>query len=429
MGIDEEDIVQYTQDFRLFNSSDYMGKSKGLAFHYNKNMMITLSKVIASENGEEQLEELTTFVLDDIKTQYDHEVSVVEKEAAKAKKKADKKKNSTEEAEPAAEEEEETKKKNPVPKVRLSIEFSRSGYFQITKATVGTKKDGHQSTLSAKPVRKDMQLNQEQVRKAKNRLKWYRERDDNKIKADVAMNDFESMIYKLREWLREEENFPYVSETIREQRIEELTEQEDWLYDDGANQPHTVYEKKYGELNKELTKYKKRQEEDEKRGEFLEKLNKKVSTMKSRSGEWAQDKPWVSQNETDDVTAKITDFEQWLGDLVEKQEKLGKDEDPVLKTNEVLVKMKAVKKFFDKVNGKKAPPPPKPPKNETKEEEPKAEEGEAKPEDAKPEDAQKEDAKQEDAKQEESEQEEAQQEKSEEAKSEEPKSGAEDGDL
>jgi membrane carboxypeptidase/penicillin-binding protein len=55
------------------------------------------------------------------------------------------------------------------------------------------------------------------------------------------MNAFESMIYKLRDWLREEDHAPYVEEAEREKFIEYLGEQEEWLYDDGSNQNFTVY--------------------------------------------------------------------------------------------------------------------------------------------------------------------------------------------
>ena len=71
-----------------------------------------------------------------------------------------------------------------------------------------------------KQVRKDAQLTDAQLAKAKARLKWYKKRDEDKIKTDVAKNDFEAMVYKLREWLREEENEPYVEESAREAYIE-----------------------------------------------------------------------------------------------------------------------------------------------------------------------------------------------------------------
>ena len=71
-----------------------------------------------------------------------------------------------------------------------------------------------------KQVRKDVQLTDAQLAKAKARLKWYKKRDEDKIKTDVAKNDFEAMVYKLREWLREEENEAYVEESAREAYIE-----------------------------------------------------------------------------------------------------------------------------------------------------------------------------------------------------------------
>lgn len=104
------------------------------------------------------------------------------------------------------------------PKVKFSIEFSRSGYMQVTKATVGIK-ESVQRFLNVKQVRKDSQMSEEGLRAAKGRMKWYAKRDEDKIKTDKSMNDFESMIYSMREWLREDENAPFVAETVREEYI------------------------------------------------------------------------------------------------------------------------------------------------------------------------------------------------------------------
>ena len=121
------------------------------------------------------------------------------------------------------------------PKVKISIEFSRSGYIQVTKATVGSK-ESRQNFLHVKHVRKDTQLSEEGLRAAKSRMKWYQKRDEDKIKTDISKNEFESAIYTMRDWLREDENMPYVSEKVREEYIEKLTGWEDWLYDEGGNQ-------------------------------------------------------------------------------------------------------------------------------------------------------------------------------------------------
>jgi hypoxia up-regulated 1 len=98
-----------------------------------------------------------------------------------------------------------------------------------------------------------------QLKEAKNRMKWYKERDENKIKTDEAKNNFESLVYQFRSWLREEENEEYVVEEKREEWIEKLNEMEDWLYEDGADANFTVYRKKREELNTEFVVYQKRE--------------------------------------------------------------------------------------------------------------------------------------------------------------------------
>jgi hypothetical protein len=45
----------------------------------------------------------------------------------------------------------------PNPKVKISVEFSRSGYMQISKASVGYK-DGHMQILDPTHVRKEFLL-------------------------------------------------------------------------------------------------------------------------------------------------------------------------------------------------------------------------------------------------------------------------------
>ena len=86
-------------------------------------------------------------------------------------------------------------------------------------------------------------------------MKWYKKRDEDKIKTDVAKNDFESMIYKMREWLRDDENAPYVEESQRESYIEQMNELEDWLYEDGANANYTVYQDKYKNMTQDFDKF------------------------------------------------------------------------------------------------------------------------------------------------------------------------------
>ena len=71
-GAEDEDIIKYSQDLRLFNNTDYMGKSKGLTMIYNKNMRVKFYKgALGSEAPTEELELLDTFEIDDLKDQYE----------------------------------------------------------------------------------------------------------------------------------------------------------------------------------------------------------------------------------------------------------------------------------------------------------------------------------------------------------------------
>ena len=87
-GAEDEEIIKYTQELRLFNSSDYFGKSKGLTMNYDKNMRIKFYKApigAAEDTKTEELELLDTFELDDLKEQYDAELKWQETQAEKAK--------------------------------------------------------------------------------------------------------------------------------------------------------------------------------------------------------------------------------------------------------------------------------------------------------------------------------------------------------
>ena len=132
--------------------------------------------------------------------------------------------------------------KTEKPKLKLSVLLSRSGYLSIKSATIGSMH------LATKQVSKSSQLTKEAIEASKKRLKWFGKRDEDKIKTDMARNDFESMIYKMRDWLRDEDNAVYAEEASREAMLANLTEMEDWLYEDGASANYTVYEGKHKEL-------------------------------------------------------------------------------------------------------------------------------------------------------------------------------------
>lgn len=90
----------------------------------------------------------------------------------------------------------------------------------------------------------------EQIKLSKDRLKAYEKRDEDKAKTDKAKNDFESVIYALRDWINEDENIPFVGKADKQDLImAALRTAEDWLENDGDNAKFGDYQSKYSELN------------------------------------------------------------------------------------------------------------------------------------------------------------------------------------
>lgn len=233
--------------------------------------------------------------------------------------------------------------------------------MQVTKATAGSYK------IDVEQVRKASQLSRDQVKLAQQRLRWHKNRDESKIKTDSARNSYETLIYKLREWLREDDNAPYVVEAERESIIQHLSEQEDWLYEDGAQQNHTTYENLAKNLSASLEKFQSRQAEHEKRdkvnsivAEAMQEYDKKLEELK-------ESKPWISEKERQDVKDRMNEIQDWLKKQMAAQEKRQLFEDPAFKSGDVVKKMAGLKKLYTSVSNKKKPKPEK--KETVKEEE------------------------------------------------------------
>lgn len=221
--------------------------------------------------------------------------------------------------------------------------------------------------LSHKQVRKDTQMTEDQLRVGKARLKWYKERDEDKIKTDIAKNDFESMIYKLKDWLREEENWPFVKEDERETYLEQLTEMEDWLYEDGSDMNYTVYQDKAKNITRDFNKFDGLKQGEIFRSQIVEKTNEALIAYENRLEDIKVNKTWITEEEVSDVQSKIDDLRVWLKNQTETQDKLEKYETPAFNADQVVKQMKALKKLYTKVSGKKKPKPPKKKKEEEEE--------------------------------------------------------------
>jgi len=203
------------------------------------------------------------------------------------------------------------------------------------------------------------------MKEARTRLKWYKQRDEDKQKTDMSRNDFEAAIYAFRDWLREEEHEKYIIESERESWMEKLTEHEDWLYEDGADANYTTYDEMKVNLTSVSQMYADRKAEHERR-ELVEQTAKKaLDGYEEKTEDLKETKSWISEDERQQVLDRVKEVREWLDEQLKAQSSLQLYEDPVFKSQEVITKLQALKKLFGKVSNKKKPKPPKPAKNET----------------------------------------------------------------
>lgn len=363
-GIEDADLITYTQEMRLFNTSDFFGKSKALTMNYDVDMKLEVFKLPAgAELDSPEMELLDTFTITDVKKSFDHEMEKRQKDAEREAKKKQDAKNETEgegDKKEATEDEEAALIEKP--KMRISLEMGRSGLFKLSKATMGST---HATTDR---VKKPFELTDDAIKAAKARLKAYKKRDEDKQRNDVSRNDFESLVYAVRSWLREDENEPYVAEEERDEKIGYLNEMEDWLYEDGADANYTVLEAKTKELTKEFDKYTARKTLHESLDALVtdtkasvEKVRAKVATLSA-----LEEKAFIAEEEWNDVLDTATEVEQWVDESLEKQAALSKSEEPAFDQEAMEKKVAKLTKLFKKVSTKR---PPKPKKEEKPKEE------------------------------------------------------------
>lgn len=162
---------------RLFNTSDFFGKSKALTMNYDVDMKLEVYKLPAgAELDSPEMELLDTFTITDVKKSFDYEMEKRQKEAEKEAKKKQDAKNETEGED--AEKTEPTEDGEPAPiekpKMRISLEMGRSGLFKLAKATMGS------THMTTDRVKKPFELTDDAVKAAKARLRAYKKRDEDK---------------------------------------------------------------------------------------------------------------------------------------------------------------------------------------------------------------------------------------------------------
>lgn len=166
-------------------------------------------------------------------------------------------------------------------------------------------------------------MSKEQISKAKERLRWFERRDEERARTDKAKNDFESIIYAMRAWLQDDDaNLPYIgSAEKQEELLAKLQASEDWLLDgEGETATYVEYNQKHAELNEIFTKLKVRKEEHAKRSGFVAQALKRLEEIEDETKDLAEKKPWIKETERQEVHDRVKELQQWIEEQTAKQD-------------------------------------------------------------------------------------------------------------
>jgi heat shock protein 4 len=185
-----------------------------------------------------------------------------------------------------------------------------------------------------------------------------------------AKNSLESYCLEMRNKVQDEKDLaPYVTEKVRDQFIEALGKEEEWLNDEGYDSQKSEYVARLDRLRKIGDPIINRKREELARPE-------RISTLKSAIGRYSnfaasKDEKWAHIEDADrkKVLKLATDTDQWLATALSKQDRVAKHDDPVLTVKQLSDKLHELETGSDPIVNK---PKPKP-KEEPKKEEPKAE--------------------------------------------------------
>mmetsp|Transcript_6461 Transcript_6461/g.15969 ORF Transcript_6461/g.15969 Transcript_6461/m.15969 type:complete len:181 (+) Transcript_6461:32-574(+) len=103
----------------------------------------------------------------------------------------------------------------------------------------------------------------------------------------------------------------------------------------------------------------------EARADLPDNVKELVADAKAMKAHIAKNMSWVNENKTADAAKKLSEFEEWWAKKQEKQAALPLYEAPAFTRNEVMEKINAVYKDFDKLKKTKKPKEKKPKENKT----------------------------------------------------------------
>lgn len=170
-----------------------------------------------------------------------------------------------------------------------------------------------------------------------------------------AKNDYEALIYSSRDWISDESHHVYSTPEIIEEFQKNLTEGEDWLYEEGFDEKLEVYQERVRGLNATISSLKYRQAEHSVRDSILEGTYKLIGNFTNEIDAFQAQFPWIEGYKIRKLKELAKNATEWFQETVKEQEKLALSEDPVLKSLDIRDKIFSISYIMEQLS--KTPKP------------------------------------------------------------------------
>jgi len=206
-----------------------------------------------------------------------------------------------------------------------------------------------------------------ELKDSRDKLAELQRLDEYRAAKAAAKNNLESYVLQLRAKFNDDDDLALVcTEEKREELVAEAYRLEDWLYDEGYDEEAAAYDEKRAALKQEMDKVLYRAKELKARPKAVEATRAILAQSRELLAKWAEERPWVTEEERAEAAEKLDKVEAWLEEKVAEQAKLQAHEDPAFAAAQVDAKLKGASAFVSKLAKKPKPAPPKVEKSEEK---------------------------------------------------------------
>eukprot|EP00933_Yihiella_yeosuensis_P025919 TRINITY_DN2010_c0_g1_i1.p1 TRINITY_DN2010_c0_g1~~TRINITY_DN2010_c0_g1_i1.p1 ORF type:complete len:918 (-),score=315.05 TRINITY_DN2010_c0_g1_i1:282-3035(-) len=274
----------------------------------------------------------------------------VNKTKEKPKPNKTKESNSTENATDGEKKDEE--KKDEEKKEEAKTEETAAEEEPEVIWTLKTKK--HEKKLKVSRVDyRPKPVNEEQMKAIKTRLEALAKKEEQYAALAGLKNELEAAIYGSRDKLERDDMVKVSTEEQREEITKLCTELEDFMYETGST--NSDYESRLTKLKDLMAPIEERALEYEARADIPDTVKEELDSITEMKKLIEKDMKWVGSDKLDPATEKITKFQEWWDKKLIKQKELALSEVPAYTKKEVIEKLAAVKKEWEKLKKIKKP--------------------------------------------------------------------------